>query len=45
MKSALERGSKDLKPLSWKPFFESWMLKYKKKGDEFAVNAFTLAMS
>lgn len=31
--------------IGWKPFFESWMLKYKKKGDEYAINAFTLAMS
>ena len=31
--------------IGWKPFFESWMLKYKKKGDDYAVNAFTLAMS
>jgi dynein heavy chain, axonemal len=31
--------------IGWKPFFESWMLKYKKKGDEYAINSFTLAMS
>lgn len=31
--------------IGWKPFFESWMSKFKKKGDEYAINAFTLAMA
>jgi hypothetical protein len=28
--------------VGWKPFFESWILKYKNSDDEFAENVFTL---
>ena len=31
--------------VGWKPFFESWMGKFKKKGDENAINVFTLALA
>jgi dynein heavy chain len=31
--------------VGWKPFFESWMSKFKKKNDEIAMNVFTLALS
>jgi dynein heavy chain len=31
--------------VGWKPFFESWILKYKNSDDEFAENVFTLALS
>ena len=31
--------------IGWKPFFETWMQKYKKKQDEIAMNVFTLALS
>jgi dynein heavy chain len=29
--------------IGWKPYFDSWMAKFKKKGDEIATNVFTLA--
>jgi hypothetical protein len=29
--------------ICWKIFSESWMFKYKKKGDEYTLNLFTLA--
>lgn len=31
--------------VGWKPYFESWMSKYKKKNDEIAINVFTLALT
>lgn len=31
--------------VGWKPFFESWMQKFKKKNDEIAINVFTLALT
>ena len=31
--------------VGWKPYFESWMSKYKKKNDEIAINVFTLSLS
>ena len=31
--------------VGWKPFFESWMQKFKKKNDEYAINVFTLALT
>lgn len=30
--------------VGWKPYFESWMSKFKKKGDEFAISVFTLSL-
>jgi dynein heavy chain len=30
--------------VGWKPYFESWMSKFKKKGDEYATNVFTLSL-
>ena len=31
--------------VGWKPYFESWMAKFKKKGDEYAMTTFTLALA
>ena len=31
--------------IGWKPYFESWMSKFKKKNDEIAINVFTLALA
>ncbi len=31
--------------VGWKPYFESWMSKFKKKGDEYAINVFTLSLA
>jgi len=31
--------------IGWKPYVDSWMAKYKAKGDENAISVFTLAMS
>jgi dynein heavy chain len=31
--------------VGWKPYFESWMSKFKKKNDEYATNVFTLSLS
>jgi len=31
--------------VGWKPYFESWLSKFKKKNDEMAINVFTLALS
>src|SRR5438067_339850 len=31
--------------VGWKPFFESWLQKFKKRNDEIAINVFTLALS
>lgn len=31
--------------IGWRPFFDSWLSKYKKSDDEYAENVFTLALS
>jgi len=31
--------------VGWKPYFESWMSKFKKKGDEYATTVFTLSLA
>jgi len=31
--------------VGWKPYFESWMSKFKKKGDDNAVTSFTLCLA
>lgn len=31
--------------VGWKPYFESWMSKFKKKNDEYAINVFTLSLA
>lgn len=31
--------------VGWRPFFDSWLSKYKKSDDEYAENVFTLALS
>jgi dynein heavy chain len=31
--------------IGWKPFFDSWLAKYKKNSDGYAENAFTLALT
>jgi len=31
--------------IGWRPFFDSWLNKYKKSDDEYAENVFTLALS
>ena len=31
--------------VGWKPYFESWMSKFKKKNDEYAMNVFTLSLA
>lgn len=31
--------------VGWKPYFESWLVKYKKSDDDYAENVFTLALN
>jgi len=31
--------------VGWRPFFDSWLSKYKRSDDEYAENVFTLALS
>jgi dynein heavy chain len=31
--------------VGWRPYFDSWLVKYKKSDDEYAENVFTLALS
>lgn len=31
--------------VGWKPYFESWLSRFKNKNDEMAINVFTLALS
>ena len=31
--------------VGWKPYFDSWMSQFKKKGDEIAINVFTLSLA
>jgi dynein heavy chain len=31
--------------VGWKPYFESWMSKFKKKDDQYAINVFTLSLA